>query len=170
MRRQQNNHGKLKIPMVVVLNNIRSLHNVGSIFRTADGAGVEKIWLCGLTGHPPRNEIKKTALGAEMYIPWEYREDVVSVLTQLKKDQYLIVVLEQTDSSIAYDQFIPQFPLCLVIGNEIEGADSSLLPLCDKAVEIEMDGVKNSLNAAVAFGVVAYHFKYRWKNLSINPK
>ncbi len=164
--RQKQRSGCDRNPVTVVLNSIRSLYNVGSIFRTADGVGVEKIWLCGATGHPPRRQITKTALGAEARTPWEYRGDVVSVLTQLKKENYQIVLLEQTDESIPYQEFMPQFPVCLVLGNEIEGVDTRLLSFCDNALEIEMEGVKNSLNVAVAFGIVAYHFKLCLKNLT----
>ena len=157
--RQKQRSGCDRNPVTVVLNSIRSLYNVGSIFRTADGVGVEKIWLCGATGHPPRRQITKTALGAEARTPWEYRGDVVSVLTQLKKENYQIVLLEQTDESIPYQEFMPQFPVCLVLGNEIAGVSESLLPFADQAVEIEMAGLKNSLNVTVAFGVLAYHIR-----------
>jgi len=154
------------LPFSVVLNNIRSLYNVGSIFRTGDGAGVEKIWLCGITGCPPNSQITKTALGAEEQIPWEYREDARSVIEELKRNGYQIVLLEQMEGSIAYDEFTPkQTPgVCLVIGNEIEGVSQQVLSSCDAAVDIEMAGLKNSLNVSVAFGIVAYHFRSCLKN------
>lgn len=148
-----------RLPFCILLNNIRSLHNVGAIFRTADGAGAEKIWLCGITGYPPQSEIAKTALGAEKRIPWEYKKDAAAVLADLKKAGYQIVVLEQAEGSVPYEDFIPQSPVCLVVGNEITGVQEQLLAFCDQAIEIEMAGVKNSLNVSVAFGVIAYHFR-----------
>jgi len=152
------------IPVVVVLNNIRSLYNVGSIFRTADGAGIEKIWLCGITGTPDQPQVKKTALGAEERIPWQYGHDVLKVVGDLKDQGYQVVLLEQMEQSISYHQFIPQKPVCLVIGNEIEGISSPLLGLCDRAIEIEMNGIKNSLNVSVAFGIIAYHLRHFLKD------
>jgi tRNA G18 (ribose-2'-O)-methylase SpoU len=148
-----------RLPFTVVLNNIRSLYNVGSMFRTSDGAGVEKIWACGITGHPPNQQIAKTALGAQDHVAWEYRQDVCSVLEELRAGGYQIVLLEQTRGSCPYETFKPRPPVCLVVGNEIEGVSRDILPYCDAAVEIEMSGVKNSLNVAVAFGIAAYHFR-----------
>ena len=157
--RQKDRFSLPRLPFVVVLNNIRSLYNVGSIFRTADGVGVEKIFICGITGHPPSKGIAKTALGAEKSVSWEYREDIGPLLKELKKDRYQIVLLEQAEHSRPYEEFEPRSPVCLVVGNEIEGAGESVLPLCDEALEIEMSGSKNSLNVAVAFGVAAYHIR-----------
>jgi len=148
-----------RLPLCVVLNNVRSLHNVGTIFRTADGAGVEKIWLCGITGYPPQGGIAKTALGAEEHVPWEYREDVLSLLKDLKSAGYQIVLLEQCQGSVNHDAFKPKPPVCLVIGNEIEGIAEALALLSDAAIEIEMNGIKNSLNVAVAFGIAAYQLR-----------
>ena len=157
--RQKERQKSGRLPFCVVLNNVRSLYNVGSIFRTADGVGVEKIWLCGITGYPPKNEIAKTALGADKQVPWEYRQDVLSVIRELKTKGYKIVLLEQIEESIFYDKFKPQAPVSLVIGNEIEGINEKIVSYCDGAVEIDMAGLKNSLNVAVAFGIVAYHFR-----------
>jgi 23S rRNA (guanosine2251-2'-O)-methyltransferase len=152
-----------RLPVAVVLNNIRSLHNVGTIFRTADGAGVEKIWLCGITGYPPQGGIAKTALGAQDHVPWEYREDVLGLLKEFKADGRQIVLLEQMHGSVSHDHFEPEFPLCLVVGNEVSGVADGLQSLCDAAIEIEMDGIKNSLNVAVAFGVAVYQLRSRFK-------
>ena len=157
--RQKEKLEEPRLPFVVVLNNIRSLYNVGSIFRSSDGAGVEKIWICGITGYPPNNQIAKTALGAQDHVPWEYREDVRSLMEELKAKGYQIVLLEQTRESRSYEAFEPGAPVCLVVGNEVEGVSQNILPYCDAAVEIEMAGVKNSLNVAVAFGIVAYRFR-----------
>lgn len=148
-----------RLPFTVLLNDIRSLYNVGSIFRTADGAGVEKIWLSGITGIPPSNKISKTALGAEKMIPWEYRADPCAILRDLKSQGCQIVILEQARESVRYQDFEPEPPVCLVLGNEVGGVSEELLSFCDAAVEIEMAGLKNSLNVTVAFGVVAYHFR-----------
>ena len=159
VQRQKFKNHELRLPFCVLLNNIRSLHDVGSIFRTADGTGVKKIWLCGITGYPPRSEITKTALGAEKRIPWEYKKDAAAVLRALKKANYQIVLLEQMEESVSYQKFKPKAPVCLVIGNEITGVDEMLIPFCDAAIEIEMAGIKNSLNVSVAFGIIAYYFR-----------
>ncbi len=152
-----------RLPVCVVLNNIRSLHNVGTIFRTADGAGVEKIWLCGITGYPPQSGIAKTALGAQDHVPWEFREDVLGLIKELKSQGYKIVLLEQMKGSVAHDRFRAEFPLCLVVGNEVDGIADALPFLSDAAIEIEMDGVKNSLNVAVAFGIAIYQLRGQLK-------
>lgn len=157
--RQQVRKKEPKLPFCVVLNDIRSLYNVGSIFRTADGAGVEKLWLCGITGHPPDTQISKTALGAELEVPWEYRRDACEVLRELKALGYQIVFLEQLAESIPYQNCRPSGPVCLVIGNEVSGVSEELVALCDKTLEIEMAGLKNSLNVSVAFGIVAFHVR-----------
>jgi len=162
--RQVSGLNKPRLPFCVILNDIRSLHNVGSIFRTADGVGVEKIWLCGITGYPPQSGIAKTALGAQDHVPWEYREDPVVLAEELKEQGYQIVLLEQAAGAISYDVFMPRAPVCLVIGNEVSGVSERLVSLCDAAIEIEMAGIKNSLNAAIAFGIAAYHIRARLKN------
>ncbi|MFA5087853.1 MAG: RNA methyltransferase [Candidatus Omnitrophota bacterium] len=148
-----------RLPLQVVLNNIRSLYNVGSIFRTADGVGVEKIWLCGITGRPPQKQISKTALGAQESVSWEYHPDALELIRELKSRNMRIVLLEQMAGSIPYQEFEAKAPLCLVIGNEIQGVSEELVSLSDAAVEIEMSGLKNSLNVSVAFGIVAYHMR-----------
>jgi len=157
--RQKEKLKRPRLPFVVVLNNIRSLYNVGSLFRTSDGAGIDKIWLCGITGYPPNNQIAKTALGAQEHVSWEYREDICSLLKDLRAENYQIVLLEQTEESCFYETFEPKAPVCLVIGNEIEGVSQNIFTHCDAAIEIEMTGNKNSLNVAVAFGIIAYHFR-----------
>lgn len=163
LARQQIRKTEPRLPFCVVLNNIRSLYNVGSIFRTADGAGVEKLWLCGITAHPPDTQISKTALGAEKEVPWEYRREALEVLRELKTRGYRIVFLEQLAESIPYQDFRPSGPVCLVLGNEITGVSEELIALCDETLEIEMAGLKNSLNVSVAFGVVAFHLRNQFK-------
>lgn len=155
--RQKEKQKEKRLPFCAVLNNIRSLYNVGSIFRSADGAGVGKLWLCGITGHPPNTMIAKTALGAEEKVEWEHRDDCLQVIRELKAKGYQIILLEQTKKSIPYQNFVPEAPVCLVLGNEISGISDELLGLCDQAIEIEMRGLKNSLNVSVAFGITAYH-------------
>ena len=162
--RQVKGLDKARLPFCAVLNNIRSLHNVGAIFRTADGVGMEKIWLSGITGYPPQGGIAKTALGAEDHVAWESREDTVRLVETLKKNGYQIVLLEQMAGSVSHDEFEPKAPVCLVIGNEVTGVSEGLTGLSDAAIEIEMAGIKNSLNVAVAFGVTAYHIRACLKN------
>ena len=164
--RQVEKQANPKLPLCVVLNNIRSLHNVGAIFRTADGVGIEKIWLCGITGFPPQGGIAKTALGAQDHVPWEYREDILGLLKELKQEGYQIVLLEQMQGAFAHDAFKPKSAVCLVVGNEVGGIAAELQSLSDAAIEIEMNGIKNSLNVAVAFGIAAYQLRGQLKGSS----
>jgi len=162
---RQSSHSFQTIPLVVILNNIRSLHNVGSIFRTCDGAGVEKLWLGGITGYPPRAEISKTAIGAEENVVWEHAQDPVVPVRELKSKGYHILALEQTDQSVPYSDVRPAGPVCLIVGNEVEGVSDELIELCDSAADIPMRGVKNSLNAAVAAGIMIYHLHASLRSL-----
>jgi len=148
-----------KIPLIVVLNQIRSLYNVGSIFRTADGIGVEKLYLCGITPIPPDTQITKTALGAEKTVPWKFFERTLDAVKQAKADGYQIVLLEQTQNSVWHQDFQPNGPVCLVLGNETAGVSDELLALADTCIEIEMAGLKNSLNVSVAFGIAGYDLR-----------
>ncbi len=143
-------------PVRVLLDNVRSLYNVGSIFRTSDAAGVEKIYLCGITGRPPRAEIHKAALGAERSVPWEYFENPVEIIQQLKAEGYRIIILEHTDQPLLYHQTKYKFPLCLVVGHEVTGVSDEVVALADMAIEIPMFGIKQSLNVAVAYGIAIY--------------
>ncbi|MDP3762514.1 MAG: RNA methyltransferase, partial [bacterium] len=136
----------------LILHNIRSLYNVGSIFRTADGAGVSKIYLTGYTPLPA----VKTALGAEKYVPWEKIRYIVSLLGRLKKEKVKIIALEQAEGAIDYRKFRPKFPLALVLGNEVRGLSKALLKKCDKIIQIPMRGKKESLNVSVAAGVALF--------------
>lgn len=161
IRQRQSEETRARLPFCLLVNNVRSLYNVGALFRTADGAGLEKIWLCGITGVPPAGMISKTALGAETRVPWEYRRHAAELLEELRDSGYQVVHLEQTEQSLPYQTFRPQKPVCLVVGNEITGVSETLLKPQDIAVEVEMAGLKNSLNVAVAFGIVAYHIRIR---------
>ena len=148
-----------QINIVLLAHNIRSLWNVGSLFRTCDGMGVEKIYLTGYTGIPPRKEITKTALGADEFIEWEHHDEPMNVIESLKKEGFQIVSLEQMEKSITLTAFVPQFPLCLVLGNELVGIRDDLLEASDAVVEIPMLGKKESLNVAVAAGIALYSLR-----------
>lgn len=141
----------------VVLNNIRSLYNVGSIFRSADAFGVDKIILGGYTGSPPRKEISKTALGAQTWIPYIAQFNTVRVLGELKEQGFLCIGLENNRKDTrALNEFHPTFPLALVVGNEVRGITPAVSKMLDAMVHIPMTGKKESLNAAVAFGIAAF--------------
>ncbi|MDP3785306.1 MAG: RNA methyltransferase [bacterium] len=146
----------------LVLHNIRSLHNVGSIFRTADGAGVSKIFLTGYTPSPVdvfgkyRREISKTALGAEKYVPWEKPRPAAVLIKRLKRFNVQIVALEQTKGAVDYRKFKPEFPIALILGNEVRGLSKSVLQKCDKIIYIPMRGRKESLNVSVAAGIALF--------------
>jgi len=146
-----------RFPVVTVLENIRSMYNVGSMFRTADAARIAYMYLCGYTPYPPRKEIEKTALGSTESVPWEHSIKPVSVLRMLKQQGFTIAALEHTTRSISYFSYHYTYPLCIVVGNEVEGISSELLSLCDVALEIPMFGIKHSLNVAVAYGIVVFH-------------
>ena len=145
--------------LFVIAHNIRSLHNVGSIFRTADGAGVTKVYLTGYTGTPPRKEISKVALGAEETVPWEYVRRPIEIIRKLKRAGVTIVALEKTDQSIDYRRFHPcSSSVALIIGNEVRGISTPLLRYADTVMHIPMRGSKESLNVSVAFGIAVYSY------------
>jgi len=149
-----------KMPVVVVLNSIRSSYNVGSIFRTSDGAMIEKLYLCGYTPHPPKKEVLKTALGSQDSVDWEFVEDPVSIVKKLKTKGYTICSLEQTDNNIPYyDLSKNNLPVCLIVGNEITGVSQELIDLSDIAIEIPQYGIKQSLNVAVAYGIAVFELR-----------
>ncbi len=146
-----------KHPLVLMLHNIRSMWNVGSMFRTADAAGIEKIILSGYTATPPRKEIDKTALGAQDTVAWEYHADPLEVVQRMKNDGVRICGVEITEGSRPYTTLDPSdFPICLIVGNEIDGLEEELLLLCDEVLEIPQYGTKHSLNVAVAAGIVLF--------------
>jgi len=140
----------------VICDNIRSLENIGSIFRTADALGVSKIYLCGICGQPPNPKIAKTALGAEKTIPFEYYKQTGRLIDKLKKEKVQIVALEQDKKSIDYRKFKPKFPIALIVGNEVKGVSKKILAKCDRIIELPMQGKKESLNVSVSFGVAGY--------------
>jgi len=141
----------------IVCDNIRSLENIGSIFRTADALALDKIFLGGISGQPPQPKISKTALGAEKNIAWEHQWQTWRIIDKLKKEGVKIVVLEQDKKSISYLKFKPKFPLALVIGNEIKGVSASVLKRADQIIHLPMLGQKESLNVSVAFGIAGYY-------------
>ncbi|MCC6384622.1 MAG: RNA methyltransferase [Bacteroidia bacterium] len=143
-------------PVVMVLDNIRSALNVGSVFRTADAFRVDAIYLCGITAQPPHREILKTALGATETVRWKYFRDVTDAIEDLRSRGFHIAVIEQTNRSILLGSFTMREQVALVLGNEIEGVSESILPLCDTAIEIPQHGMKHSLNVAVCAGIVLW--------------
>ena len=149
-------------PIVGVLDNIRSVYNVGAIFRTADAARLQELLLCGMTARPPRPDIRKTALGAEETVPWRYFGSASEAVAELKTRGYQIAVLEQTDESVDLWEARFRFPVALVVGHEWHGVSEELLPLADLAVSIPMFGAKTSLNVSVAFGIAAYTVLRSW--------
>src|SRR3989339_1191690 len=140
----------------VICDNIRSLENIGSIFRTADALGVSKIFLCGISGKPPSHKISKTALGAENNISFEYCLQTWRLIDKLKKSKINIVALEQAKGEIDYRKFKPKFPMALVIGNEVKGISKNILKKCNNIIFLPMLGQKESLNVSVAFGIAGY--------------
>ena len=151
-------------PVVLVLDNIRSLYNVGSIFRTADAALVSEIILCGYTPAPPRIEIEKTALGAVDTVPWRYEQHATNAVRELQQNGWKVLAVEITDSSRSYDSLAGNdFPIALVLGNELVGIDSEVLSVCDGAIEIPMYGVKHSLNVSVAAGIAVFEAVRAWR-------
>ena len=147
-----------RLPISILVENIRSVHNVGSIFRSADGFGAEKIYLTGYTSYPPREDLHKTALGAENSVPWEYHEDPIAIAKNIQSKGVSLVLIEQTNSSSCMYSSKPSydFPLCFIVGNEVQGVSEELSSLADVHLEIPMRVIKQSLNVSVATGVVGY--------------
>jgi len=149
-----------KNSLVIVLDNVRSGHNVGAAFRIADAFLIEKIYLCGITPQPPHGEIHKTALGAEAHVAWTYVPTTQVALQQLKQVGYTVVGVEQTDSSVDLDKFSPatQQKYALVFGHEVFGVSDPALEVCDLSIDIPQQGVKHSLNVSVTIGIVVWKF------------
>ena len=153
-----------RLPLIVIAENVRSLYNVGSIFRTSDGALVQELVLTGYTPTPPRKEIEKTALGATNSVPWRYVPDPIEELQRLRSLGYRLASLEHTTHSVPYFEVTKDhFPMCLVIGNEVTGVSKRVLSACDMSLEIPMYGHKHSLNVAVAYGVAVFELSKRWR-------
>lgn len=148
-----------KLPVTVILDSVRSMHNVGSIFRTSDGFAVEKIYLCGITAQPPHREIEKTALGATQSIDWTYFKNITEAIKQLKAEGYEIIAIEQASSSIMLNEFEPaQRKYALIFGNEVNGVSEEAMQLIDQCIEIPQFGTKHSFNIVVSAGIVLWDF------------
>jgi tRNA G18 (ribose-2'-O)-methylase SpoU len=154
---------RIQLPLSLLLDSVRSMYNVGAFFRTADAVRVEKLYLCGITARPPKPGISKTALGAEQRVPWEHSWEPAPVLERLRAMGCEIAAVETSLHSVDLFDWTPSFPLCLVVGHEVEGIRPELLARCDTHVRIPMLGMKHSLNVATAGGVVVYELlrKYR---------
>lgn len=149
-----------KLPLAIVLDNVRSMHNIGSIFRTADGFAIEHVYLCGITAQPPHREIEKTALGATQSIDWSYFEQVTDIIKLLKSDGYEIISIEQAANSIMLNQFSPlsSKKYALVFGNEVNGVSDQAMAMSDICIEIPQFGTKHSFNITVSAGIVLWDF------------
>ena len=149
-----------KLPLVVVLDNVRSAHTVGSAFRTADSFKIDKVWLCGICAVPPSAEIHKSALGAEDSVEWEYVKDTMDAIRRLKEEGYTIISAEQTVGSVMLDEFIPEKGrrYAVVFGNEVAGVSQDVVDASDFSLEIPQFGTKHSLNVSVSVGVILWHF------------
>ena len=145
-----------RLPISILVENVRSVHNVGSIFRSADGFGAEKIYLSGYTAYPPREDLHKTALGAEDAVPWKYFENPLDAAEVIKKQGIPLVLIEQTKQSKSIYEIDWEFPLCFIVGNEVSGVSEELSAMADIHAELPMRGVKQSLNVSVATGVAGY--------------
>jgi tRNA G18 (ribose-2'-O)-methylase SpoU len=157
--------GIAQLPVAVLLDNVRSLYNVGAFFRTADAAAIEKLYLCGITGKPPRKEISKTALGAEETVPWEHNLDAVDLIRTLREREYEIAAVETSIHAVDLYDWTPRFPVCVAFGNELEGLQPEISAQCDTYVRIPMLGAKHSLNVATAGGVVMYELLRKYREL-----
>lgn len=166
-------HSVKKLPVTVILNSIRSSYNVGSIFRTSDGAMIEELILCGYTPHPPidsentgNKDVLKTALGSTQSVKWRYIKNSTDAIKEFKEKRIKICALELTENSKPYsDASLYEFPLCLVVGNEITGVSQEVLDLCDYSIEIPQFGIKQSLNVAVAYGIAIFELRKIFEKL-----
>jgi tRNA G18 (ribose-2'-O)-methylase SpoU len=149
-----------KNKIIVILDNVRSQHNIGSVFRTCDAFLVEAIYLCGICATPPNQEIHKTALGAENTVRWKYYENTLDAVTELKEDGYILLSVEQTEKSIMLDRFVVEReqPYALIFGNEVKGVSQPVIDLCDSTLEIPQFGTKHSFNISVCAGIVLWEF------------
>lgn len=149
-----------KLPLVVVMDHVRSLYNVGSVFRTADAFRLEGVVLCGITATPPHPEIHKTALGAEDSVQWTYEKDTLTALERLRSEGYILLAIEQCEGSTMMQNFLPEKDrkYAVVMGNEVKGVQQSVVDACDGCLEIPQFGTKHSMNVSVTAGIVMWHF------------
>ena len=152
-----------KAPISILVEDVRSVYNVGSIFRTADSFGAEKIYLSGITAFPPRDDLHKTALGAEKSVDWEYFKDPILLAKNIKKEGICLALIEQTKKSQNIFNIDISFPICFIVGNEVNGVSEELAALSDIDLEIPMKGVKQSLNVSVAVGIIGYELLRKYK-------
>jgi tRNA G18 (ribose-2'-O)-methylase SpoU len=154
------------LPVAVLLDNVRSLYNVGAFFRTADAAAIEKLYLCGITGRPPKSAITKTALGAEDSVAWEHSWDPAAVLRDISGRGYELAAIETSVHAVDLFDWAPRFPVCVVFGHEVDGIQPQLSALCDTHVRIPMLGAKHSLNVATAGGVVLFELLRKYRGMA----
>lgn len=155
----------LRLPVSILLDNVRSMYNVGAFFRTADGAGIERLFLSGITARPPKSAISKTALGAEERVPWEAVADLNSQLADLRLHGHEIAAIETSNRAVDLFDWRPHFPVCVLFGHEVDGLSSEMLALCDTHVRIPMLGLKHSLNVASAGAIVMYELLRKYRGL-----
>lgn len=155
----------LHLPVTLLLENIRSMYNVGAFFRTADGAGIERLLLSGITARPPMNAIRKTALGAEERVCWTGISDAAAEVQKLHQQGYEIAAIETSNRAVDIFDWRPRFPICVLFGHEVDGVSQTLLDLCDTHVRIPMLGLKHSLNVASAAAIVMYELLRKYRNL-----
>jgi 23S rRNA (guanosine2251-2'-O)-methyltransferase len=154
------------LPVTILLDNVRSMYNVGAFFRTADAAGASALYLCGITARPPKGAISKTALGAEDTVPWQHHSDPVSALHALRTDGHEIAAIETSVHAVDLFDWAPRFPVCIIFGHEVEGIRPEVSAQADTHVRIPMIGVKHSLNVATAGGVVLYELLRKYRALA----
>ncbi len=158
-----------RLPVSILLDNVRSMYNVGSFFRTADAAGVEKLYLCGITSFPPKNGIRKTALGAEERVAWEHAWDPLPLIDRLQEQNIEIAAVETSLHAVDLFDWQPRFPVCLIFGHEVDGIRPEVAQRCHTHVRIPMLGVKHSLNVATAGGVLVYELLRKYRALNVCP-
>ena len=154
---------KEKNPLIIILDNVRSLHNIGAVFRTADAFLIEKIYLCGITAKPPHKDIRKTALGASQSVDWEYMENTLDVIKKLKNQPHEICAIEQVEQSVSLDDYQPQpnKKTVFIFGNEVKGVRQEVVDQCDQVIEIPQFGTKHSLNISVSAGVCIWDYYFK---------
>jgi 23S rRNA (guanosine2251-2'-O)-methyltransferase len=157
------------LPVSVLLDNVRSMYNVGAFFRTADAAAVDKLYLCGITARPPKSAIAKTALGAEDSVPWEHAWEPAPLVRSMRARGYEVAAVETSVHAVDLFDWAPRFPVCVVFGHEVEGIRPEVSELCDTHVRIPMLGRKHSLNVATAAGVVIYELLRKYRGLGAIP-
>jgi 23S rRNA (guanosine2251-2'-O)-methyltransferase len=160
----------IRLPAAVLLDNVRSMYNVGAFFRAADGVGLEKVCLCGITAHPPKKAISKTALGAEEVVAWEHDWDAIHMAERMRRRGFEIAAIETSWRAVDLFDWQPRFPVCVAFGNEVEGLRPELLEIADAHVRIPMLGQKTSLNVATAAGIVLYELLRKFRILRMNAE